>query len=327
MGKRVGTGRGRMLIWAALCLLLVSCSDDVSQPVADEKSQPTTSAGMAEINPSPEPIQLQPVSEQTTVGGVTSVADDAAASAEPIAAADVSAVHLEIVGESSYRDEKGRYVVDVIENDFAYLTLVVSSSDGRPVLGAAPKIEIDGASQLAPVSEQSQTGLTDDRGTLPFAIHAGARALEQFQVQLLDQKLTVLLNIIGIEALGFAALDQRKDVLRWRELQSAQLHYVGERLLPRFPAEISALDRKTVRLIGFMMPLEASMKVRHFLLTGNPPSCFFHVPGGPAGAVEVRLEQGIEPTWDPMVVEGKLRLVRESDNGVIYQLDAARQIE
>ena len=333
MAKRAGMTGGAVLIRAALCLMFVGCSDDVSQPAPDELSGSANSAGKAELSRSSEHISLQPLSEQRTVGEVANVADgvsgfdDVVASAEPIAVADVGTVHLEIVGESSYRDEKGSYVVDVIENDYAYLMLLVTSPEGRPVTNAAPTINIVGASQLAPVSEQSQRGITDERGALEFAIHAGGRAVERVDVELLGQQLTVVLNIIGIEALGFAALDQRDDVLRWRQLQAAQLRYRGERLLPLFPSSIEALDGKAVRLIGFMMPLEASMKVRHFLLTANPPSCFFHVPGGPAGAVEVRLERGIEPTWEPLVLEGKLRLIRESDSGVIYQLQAAHKVE
>ena len=75
------------------------------------------------------------------------------------------------------------------------------------------------------------------------------------------------------------------------------------------------------------MPLEPALKQRRFLLTANPPSCFFHLPGGPAGAVEVFASEGIEASWDPVVLEGRFEPQRTSKAGVVYRLHEARLIK
>ena len=83
----------------------------------------------------------------------------------------------------------------------------------------------------------------------------------------------------------------------------------------------------TVKLSGFIMPLDPDIEQRHFLLTSNPPSCFFHIPGGPAGAVEVFASEGIEATWNPVVIEGRLETLDTGEYGVIYRLQDARAVE
>lgn len=72
------------------------------------------------------------------------------------------------------------------------------------------------------------------------------------------------------------------------------------------------------------MPLEPEQKQKHFLLTSSPPSCFFHLPGGPAGAVEVLAPKGIDATWDLLVLDGRLETIERSEMGVVYRLHDAK---
>ena len=88
-------------------------------------------------------------------------------------------------------------------------------------------------------------------------------------------------------------------------------------------SKIRKQSDRTVKLAGFMMPLETGVKQRWFLLTSHPPSCYFHVPGGPAGAIEVFAEEGIEVSWDPIVLEGRFEALEKSDSAV-YRLSDAR---
>ena len=61
-----------------------------------------------------------------------------------------------------------------------------------------------------------------------------------------------------------------------------------KKLIPSFPADVQSLDKRVVKIQGFMMPLEPGDKQRHFLLSSVPTSCSFCVPAGPEGLVEVR---------------------------------------
>jgi hypothetical protein len=47
--------------------------------------------------------------------------------------------------------------------------------------------------------------------------------------------------------------------------------------------EIRALNNKTVKVLGFMMPLEPGDKQRHFLLSAVPTTCAFCLPGRARG--------------------------------------------
>lgn len=80
-------------------------------------------------------------------------------------------------------------------------------------------------------------------------------------------------------------------------------------------------------LTGFMMPLDPNMQQKHFLLTSNPPSCFFHVPGGPTGAVETLAPDGVEVSWNPIVLEGRFEPQETSEIGVVYRLVDARLVK
>ena len=103
----------------------------------------------------------------------------------------------------------------------------------------------------------------------------------------------------------------------------ARIRYRDDSVSVEFPEAVQVKSGEQVKLSGFMMPLEPDLKQRRFLLTSNPPSCFFHIPGGPAGAVEVLASEGIEATWDPIVLEGRFEMLGTDEFGVIYRLHDA----
>ena len=55
-----------------------------------------------------------------------------------------------------------------------------------------------------------------------------------------------------------------------------------------------ALNEKTQRIQGFMMPLEPGEKQTHFLLSSVPLTCAFCVPGGPESMVEVKTRTPVQ---------------------------------
>jgi hypothetical protein len=121
----------------------------------------------------------------------------------------------------------------------------------------------------------------------------------------------------------FKPLPERKDVVSWRMLAQVELVRVKDRFLPQFSSGVSALDKKDVKLQGFMMPLEMGEKQSHFILSAMPQSCMFCMPGGPEQLVEVRSKTPVKYTFDPVVLSGRLAVLKDDPSGVYYRLTEA----
>jgi hypothetical protein len=95
-------------------------------------------------------------------------------------------------------------------------------------------------------------------------------------------------------------------------------------MVPVFPQDVQALNNRTVKLEGFMMPLEPGKKQRHSLLSSVPVTCAFCVPAGPEGLVEVRSRTPVKYTLEPVLVEGRLAVLSSDPYGLLYRIvDAA----
>ena len=244
----------------------------------------------------------------------------------PSDAADATDVRIELIAETGYVDEQGRYVVDLLQQDFAYLAVQVQTAEGQAVVGAAPAFSIEGTSQLLKPIEVSPRTATDEYGVVEFAVVGGEMGLDRVKVELGEESIEILVNVISLKAAGFPMPPVVEGGVPWEDLMSARIRYQEKMLVAEFPEEIAKRAGQKVKLSGFMMPLEADLKQRRFLLTANPPSCFFHVPGGPAGAVEVFAKKGIELSWEPVVLEGRFEPQSESEVGVVYRLHNARLV-
>src|SRR5688572_33129699 len=76
-------------------------------------------------------------------------------------------------------------------------------------------------------------------------------------------------------------LPDRNDVVSWKTLSQVELVKQKDRYVPQFAAAVTALDKKEVKVQGFMMPLQMGDKQSHFVLTAMPQTCAFCMPGGP----------------------------------------------
>jgi len=248
-------------------------------------------------------------------------------SLEPIALAEAGELSIGLYTDVGFRYEDGRYVMDLLEQDYAYLTAIVTDIDGRPVVGAEPAFEMKGDSQLLLPAQVGAEAVTGPAGTVDFALIGGPMALDELTVRVGDASADMLVNVISLRASGFAAPPEIEGGIAWADLMSARIRYPDETSIEvEFPKAVAARSGEEVTLSGFMMPLDPDLKQRRFLLTSNPPSCFYHIPGGPAGAIEVLADEGIEATWDPIVVEGRFETLDTSEYGIIYRLhDASLQ--
>lgn len=125
----------------------------------------------------------------------------------------------------------------------------------------------------------------------------------------------------------FKPLQERADVLSWNFLAAIKTKNVKNRLLPVFPVEIQALNKKTQRVQGFMMPLEPGESQKHFLLSSVPLTCAFCVPGGPESMVEVRSKTPVKYSMEAVVVEGTFAVLEDDSYGLYYRMTNATPIQ
>src|SRR5882672_1871682 len=122
---------------------------------------------------------------------------------------------------------------------------------------------------------------------------------------------------------SFQPLPERKDVLSWKTLAQVEQIKQKDRYVQQFSKNVAALDKKEVKMQGFMMPLEMGEKQSHFVLAAMPVTCAFCMPGGPESMVEVKMKTPVKYTFDALVLTGKLTVLKEDPSGVFYRLTDA----
>jgi len=128
----------------------------------------------------------------------------------------------------------------------------------------------------------------------------------------------------GADPSQFKPLPERSDVVSWKLLSQVDLVKQKDRYVPQFAKDVAALDQKQVKVQGFIMPLQMGDKQSHFVLTAMPQTCAFCVPGGPETMVEVKSKSPVKYTFEPVVLTGKLSILKDDPTGVFYRLtDAA----
>jgi len=121
----------------------------------------------------------------------------------------------------------------------------------------------------------------------------------------------------------FAPLQDRADTLPWSMLTAIKTKTEKNRILPVFPANILALNAKSQRIQGFMMPLEPGERQKHFLLSSVPLSCSFCLPGGPESMVEVKTKTPVKYSLEAVVVEGNFAVLNDDPYGLYYRITDA----
>src|SRR5688572_20349328 len=110
--------------------------------------------------------------------------------------------------------------------------------------GAVTRIEIDAATWDGP-------GRRDGPGRMHFERYAMTLTLPSLVVCLL-----LALPASAQNASPAKPLPERKDVVSWSTFAQVQLSRAGDRFEPQFSAAVAALDQKSVKVQGFMLPLD-----------------------------------------------------------------------
>ncbi len=115
-----------------------------------------------------------------------------------------------------------------------------------------------------------------------------------------------------------------KDVKFSRKfIKEHDMHY----LIPRFGDSVKKLDGQTLRIKGYMIPVDPEDKV--YVLSARPmASCFFCGGAGPETIIQLNLKTKRKfKTDDVWVVEGKFRLNEANFDECNYILDECVPIE
>ena len=125
------------------------------------------------------------------------------------------------------------------------------------------------------------------------------------------------------------APDAPPAALTWQELMDLEVRVETPAPLQTifhvvYPDSLIARDDTVVRIKGFMYPLEAGETHTYFLLSALPPSCPFCLPASSRGLVEVRCDEGVRYTLEPVLLEGRFELLDDAATGLHYRLDNAR---
>lgn len=129
----------------------------------------------------------------------------------------------------------------------------------------------------------------------------------------------------GLQVPGGGPEAAPAGTIPWELLQQAKtVQRADKRFVPEFTKEIRSLDKKQVKLYGFMMPLDQARMQKRFLLASFPPHCPFCLPGGPESMVEVIADKPVEFTYEPIIVAGRLAVL--DDDVVYYRLTNANAV-
>jgi uncharacterized protein len=129
--------------------------------------------------------------------------------------------------------------------------------------------------------------------------------------------------VVLLPAVHRGIADDKRAVVPWETLAQVSVTRQKDRYVPEFSAQIKALDRREVKLKGFMLPLEQGLGQKHFLLSAQPPECAFCMPGTAEQFAEVLAKTPVRYGTDPIIVSGTFTLVREDSGGLLYRLTEA----
>ena len=92
------------------------------------------------------------------------------------------------------------------------------------------------------------------------------------------------------------------------------------------PPEVARLDGTDVSVIGYMVPIDAEPEIQHVLLAELPADCPFCLAGAVdwSRMVEVSLAEPVAWHDEPVILAGRLEVVHNDPDGVVYRLHAAR---
>ena len=115
-------------------------------------------------------------------------------------------------------------------------------------------------------------------------------------------------------------------VIPWYSLSKVSYVQRNGKTELEFDDGINQMNGKSIKLRGYVTPLQLGRDQKHFILSPTPPSCAFHMPAGAAELVEVFSSTPVTYSLDPVVISGTLALLSHDPSGIFYQMADAVQV-
>lgn len=115
-------------------------------------------------------------------------------------------------------------------------------------------------------------------------------------------------------------LPDARGAVPWSLLSATQIKRTQGRLAPDFSTALRRLDGRTVKVQGYLFPLEAGQMHKRFLLSAWSPTCPFCQTAGPEAMIDVMARTPVPYDVDPQVLQGKLVLLDQDASGMFYRL-------
>ncbi|MGD1893686.1 MAG: hypothetical protein ACFB15_24225 [Cyclobacteriaceae bacterium] len=97
---------------------------------------------------------------------------------------------------------------------------------------------------------------------------------------------------------------------------------------PVFGERAQVLDNQQVVVKGYMIPFEAYLKPKYFILSALPiAACFFCGGAGPETVMEVFSQNNIELSSEVIKLRGRLELNADNPDHMMYILHDAKLLE
>jgi len=109
----------------------------------------------------------------------------------------------------------------------------------------------------------------------------------------------------------------------WAKLAACKIdkHYLEGMYGIHYTPQMQAMEGKPITLDGFVLPLEATPKLSHFLLSVRAPSCPYCPPAAPNELVEVFAKTPVAWNDQLLSMRGTLKLgAAKSDTGIFFQM-------
>ena len=90
---------------------------------------------------------------------------------------------------------------------------------------------------------------------------------------------------------------------------------------PIYDENIKKYNGETVTIMGYMFPLEESEKQKKFLMGPYPLSCPFHYHVGPSQVIEIKSDNPVDFSFDPITIKGKLKVKYNKETGSFFYLE------
>jgi hypothetical protein len=122
-------------------------------------------------------------------------------------------------------------------------------------------------------------------------------------------------------------LPELQGVVSWKTLAQVETVTQGSKVVPQFSKELLGLDKQSVRVQGYILPMDMGDKQRHFLISAVPPHCPFCLPAGPDAIVEVFAKQPVTYGFEPIIISGRMAVLKDDPGGILYRLTEAEPVE